>query len=120
MSGLGILVTVLAAVATVIANTLLQHGLKAVPPETQGMGKLMALCVSPAFLVGLVFYVLAMLPWFWVISREPLDRAYPLLIGTVFVLLFLTSSLLYGEQLSVSKIAGAALIVLGIVCVGRN
>lgn len=120
MSALGIWVTLLAAVATVVANILLKRGLQAVPATAQGTGKILALCASFEFLLGLVFYVLAMLPWLWVVSREPLGSAYPLLVGAVFLMLLLTSAFVQGEPLTGPKVAGAALIVLGIICVGKG
>lgn len=120
VSTLGFLVTLLASAMTVAANLLLRKGLAGIPEGLVGLARIGHLIGSASFAFGLVFYAMAMLPWLWVLSREPLGSAYPILVGTTFVLLFLGTSLTQGEPVTAWKLLGAAMIVLGIALAGKG
>ncbi|MDR0250959.1 MAG: 4-amino-4-deoxy-L-arabinose-phospho-UDP flippase [Burkholderiales bacterium] len=64
---------------------------------------------------GIVLYALSMLCWLKVLHALPLGRAYPLL-SLSYVLVAVTAAVLpcFNEPLTLLKIAGIALILIGI------
>jgi drug/metabolite transporter (DMT)-like permease len=73
-----------------------------------------------AFLfVALVVYGAATLAWVWVLRQAPLNRVYPFM-ALAFVLVPLGSRLVLGEPLAPQYWAGVALLVVGLVLIGRT
>lgn len=70
-------------------------------------------------ILGLVLFVLSAVSWLIVISRVPLSFAYPF-VGITYVLLVLFSKFVLKEQVPSLRWLGVALIVTGIVLVGRT
>ncbi len=69
--------------------------------------------VSPYLLIALVVYGGATLLWVLVLTRMPLQQAYPF-IGLAFVIVPLVAHRFLGEPLYANTFVGAALIMLGI------
>lgn len=61
----------------------------------------------------------ASLTWMAAVTRFEISYAYPLMSGA-FVLVLTGSVVFFGESISVSKIGGLALIILGIFIASRN
>jgi len=72
----------------------------------------------PVILLGFICYGVSALIWLSVLSRLPLSIAYPFL-SLNFVLIFMTSAAILGEPVSLSKVAGTALIMSGILVIAR-
>ncbi len=68
---------------------------------------------------GLALYVLGTVLWLAVLARVELSQAYPF-VGLSFVLTTIFGWLLFGDALSVSRIAGIVAIVIGVLLVGRS
>jgi multidrug transporter EmrE-like cation transporter len=79
----------------------------------------LAMWLSPWLLVALAFYGLSFLLVVRVYAANPLSVASPVLAGGTFFLITLVSWLLLGESLGYQKIAGIALIFLGILVLTR-
>jgi len=100
----------------------MQSGLQ----PSQGVGfaaSLMRMAQSPASLAylgaGLSCYAISTFLWLWVLSRKELSWAYPILsIG--YVLVVVMSWLLFKDHLSPLRVAGLALICVGVVLVGKS
>lgn len=78
---------------------------------------LLVIATSPAILAGLFCFGLSVVIWLFVLSKVPVSTAYP------FVALGITTTVLggrflFGEPLSLLKIIGVVVILLGIVLVG--
>lgn len=69
--------------------------------------------------VGLALFVLSAVTWLIVVSRVPLSFAYPFA-GITYVLLALFSKFVLKEHVPGLRWLGVALIVAGIVVVGRT
>jgi multidrug transporter EmrE-like cation transporter len=119
MSWRGFLMVALAALTTVAANLLMRAGVlqaggikltsaATVLPQLIHLGK------QPLFVLGMIFYALAAVVWFAVISTEQLSTAYPLLVSITFVLVTAGSVLFFGERVSLIKSAGIVWILAGI------
>ncbi len=73
---------------------------------------------SPPILAGLACYAVSVVIWILALSRVPVSQAYPMLsIG--YVVNAGAAWWLFGEALTPGKLAGIALIVVGVVLVGR-
>jgi small multidrug resistance pump len=119
MSRSGLLLLVISAGTTALANLLLRAGIDQVggfkPDGTvavvYGFGRLL---LEPLFAVGFVLYFLAALVWFRVVGYEPLSIAYPVMVGFVFVMVSLGAIIVFREPMSVRKAIGLAVILIGI------
>jgi drug/metabolite transporter (DMT)-like permease len=87
-----------------------------VPP---GLGWIAAALADPWLLLGLVGYVGSFLAWMVILDRLPLSLGFPLT-SIVVVAVTAASVLVLGETLTLLHAAGIALIVLGIVLMGRE
>jgi multidrug transporter EmrE-like cation transporter len=70
--------------------------------------------LSLPVLAGLLLYGLAFLLTVRIYADYPLSLISPLMAAAIFVLISLAGVLLFGESLGMQKIAGMAVIVLGI------
>lgn len=73
--------------------------------------------LQPHVVAGLACYGLSAALWLAVLSRMPLSLAYPL-VALAIVLVLIASSALLGETLPPLRLAGSALIVLGVILIG--
>lgn len=122
MSMTGFALVLLAAAITMAANLLMRLGLErgggfAPSDILAAVSGFLALLLQPLFALGFLAYFLAGLVWFRVIASEPLSIAYPVLVSVTFVLVSSGAMLLFGEALSLRKLAGLTLIIGGIALV---
>lgn len=80
---------------------------------------LLAVALSPGVIGGLVLYGVGTLAWLSVLSRTPLSVAYPF-VGFSFVITAALGYLLFHEALGPARLFGTALVVAGVVLVGRG
>jgi multidrug transporter EmrE-like cation transporter len=80
---------------------------------------LLRLACDPWVLCGLGAGFLAFLCWMAAVTKLELSHAYPFM-SLAFVLVFVFSVALFGERVTAAKVAGLALIVLGIVVLSRG
>lgn len=88
------------------------------PPEgAAGIAAFLAQALLRPWIVsGLAAAFLASLCWMLALKRLPLSTAYPFTAGS-FVLVLIFAVLLFDEPLSLGKVAGALLIVAGILVI---
>jgi len=70
-------------------------------------------------LVGVLLYAISTLVWFMVLSKAQLSYAYPL-IGLGYALTALLAKLYFGEQVSLMRWLGIAIIICGAFLVTRS
>ena len=80
---------------------------------------LLKLFFDPFIMSGFVAAFLASLCWMAAMTAFDLSYAYPFM-GLNFVLVFLASAILLNEQVTLYKVVGLSLIVLGIVISSRG
>lgn len=115
MSYLFVALTVLLTVygQIVIKWQVLEAG--ALPTDVQGKFAFIAhLLTNIWVLSGLAAALLASICWMLAMSKLPLSHAYPF-VSLSFVLVLFLSYATFSEPLSVPKLLGVALIVLGVV-----
>ncbi|HIE09707.1 MAG TPA: multidrug resistance protein [Armatimonadetes bacterium] len=82
-------------------------------------GKAVRALFTPYVFSGVALYVISTLFWLIVLSRAPLSFAYPM-IAAGYVLVVFLSWLVLGERVTALRMAGLALIVVGVALVGRT
>lgn len=83
-------------------------------PQLLGM-----VATNPLIILGLACYGLGAAMWIVVLSRVELSLAYPML-GLGYVLVLLTSWLIFGESVSSLRWFGTLMIVAGVMLVARS
>jgi multidrug transporter EmrE-like cation transporter len=78
-----------------------------------------AMLLAPGVLVGLALYSVGTLLWLSALGRVELSQAYPF-VGVGFALTTLAGWWCFGDHISVQRLAGIALLVVGIVLVARS
>ncbi len=121
MSSRGLFLIVLSALLTVAANLLLRTGVVRAggfaTNLTELPNSLKLLISQPLFDLGFLLYALASLVWFQVISTEPLNAAYPLLVSLTFLLVTIGATFFFQESLTFRQLIGLGIIIAGIVFV---
>jgi len=69
--------------------------------------------------LGLVLFGISVLVWMWVLASNELSWGYPLL-GLSYIFVALAGWLVFGETLTLQRMAGIALVLLGAVLVSRS
>lgn len=80
----------------------------------------LAFWFSPGLVGAVVLYGLSFLLTVKVFAANPLSVASPVMAGGTFFLIAMTSSLVLGESMGIQKIAGIAVIFIGIVLLVRT
>jgi len=102
--------------AGVLLNATAQLLLKA---GTNAMPLGLRLAIEPHILAGLACYVISVVVWVVALSRVPVSIAYPMLsIG--YVVNALAAWALLGETVTTMRMAGIAVIVVGVFMVARS
>ncbi|WP_054958546.1 EamA family transporter [Paenibacillus dakarensis] len=76
------------------------------------LGNFLSVLFSPLILTGILFYGLATVLWFFVLSRLPLSLAYPLQ-SLAYALGIVAAWYFFGESVPLNRWIGAAVIVIG-------
>lgn len=105
------LTLVMVAIIISFGQISIKHGTQRISDELSGF--LPAVLLNIWIMLGLCLYALAMIIWIWAIKTVPLHVATPISAIT-FIMIPLFSSLLLGEELSISTFIGSAFIILGI------
>jgi multidrug transporter EmrE-like cation transporter len=109
------MVLILGAVAFSVAGQLF---LKSGAENLAGLGRLEFLLAAARdmhVMTGLAAWIASTLCWLYVLRVAPLSRAYGLT-SLTYVLVFLASVFLFGEQVRRVHVVGTLLIVVGIAC----
>ena len=88
-------------------------------PDASVPGTLLSFLLSPGVIAGLALYGVGTLLWLNVLSRVEVSQAYPF-VGLGFVLTAILGSVLFGDTLTMPRIAGTMLVMLGIYMIARS
>ena len=105
------------------AQLLLKAGTNAVGQFEFDSGNIvpvgMKLALEPHILGGVVCYVISLVVWIMGLSRVEVSIAYPMLsIG--YVLNAVAAWYLFGEAVSMTRLAGIGIIIIGVYVVARS
>lgn len=73
------------------------------------------LLINPWILSAVGATLVAALAWMAAISRLPLSVSYPFVVGLTFVGVVVLSGLFFNEAITIPKVAGATLIIVGLI-----
>lgn len=115
----GLFLVLLSAVLTMSANLMLRAGIDAAggfsfSGPAQFFPALIKLFMQPMLVAGFVTYFIASIVWFRVVATQSLSVAYPTLVSLTFILVTAGAVILFGEPVSMRKLAGLAVILAGI------
>ena len=116
--------TILAFICVLLisaAQLSLKLGADAARAHSSGGSKdfLVAALTNWVVLGGFVLYGLSAVLWLFVLARVELSYAYPF-VSLGFVLMSVAGAFLLGETLGPLRVAGTALICLGVIAVARS
>ncbi len=115
---------VLTAATTAGANLLMREGILRAGGFQFGVDvfleNLLRLARQPLLDIGLFLYALASIIWFRVISTENLSTSYPMLVAMTFLFVTSGSVLWFKELLTLGKLLGMCLILIGILMVSSS
>jgi multidrug transporter EmrE-like cation transporter len=115
----GILIAVLTGG---VAQTLMKHGTNRVGKfgEVPAFEYLLRLMTNPYVLLAILAYGFGVIFYMFMLSRLDLSFLYPVMVALGLVLATLISSFIFQEQISLLRLGGIAVVILGIFMVGRS
>lgn len=122
--GVHVVLLAVAAAMTCTNQLLLKAGVSQGPPIGVSLEGLLVLVrrifTTPLILAGYVLGGLTNLVWLTALSRFEISFAAPVMTSLYFVFLLTASSLVLGEAVGSNRWLGTALIVAGMLLVGRK
>lgn len=115
---------IISVIFNVVANILLKKGVVSFGGISSESSKLIAgltrAAYNPYIIFGLALYGLSFLIWLRVLSFNDLSKSYPIFATCVFVLTTIGSVAFLNEHVSLLRIAGITIMLLGIFIVSRS
>lgn len=117
----GSLALILSSVAlSAVAQIAFKLGVSATPTdEVRAVLGPFAMLLTPGVLVGLTLYGVGTLLWLTALGRVELSQAYPF-VGIGFALTTLAGWWLFGDSITIQRLAGIAFVVGGIILVAGS
>jgi multidrug transporter EmrE-like cation transporter len=117
----GIPLIVSAVMLGAIGQIIMKRGMQIYGQVSVGSvwGQLVPILRVPQVTLGLLCYAVSAVFWIAVVSNFDLSLAYPM-VSLAYVVVFVASWLLLGEQISALRIAGLVLIVAGVFVISRS
>ncbi len=118
-----LILAIVVAILLVAGQTSLKYGLIRAGGlsghSVVAIGTWTRLFVEPFVLLGFMLYGAASLVWLRVLSDQELSLAYPL-ISFSYAASLVVGSIVFHDHLSVTRVVGVAIIILGAVVVSRS
>jgi len=116
-----IILVLISVVLGAFGQISMKKGLKNKPIQLNELVslKLFNTVFEPYVFIGAVFYIIATLIWFVVLSNAELSFAYPL-IGLGYIVTTIFAVTLLGEDVAFLRWIGIILIIIGAILVGRS
>jgi len=120
-----VLLVLLSVLLTSGAQILLKYGMTrpamkiALADRASPLVPFQAIATSPAVLLGMACFGLSAVVWLFVLAKIPLSTAYPF-IAIGIIITVVGGRFLFAEPVSLLKLFGIALVIVGILCVGSS
>jgi drug/metabolite transporter (DMT)-like permease len=117
----GIPLILLAVLLGATGQVIMKKGMMLYGEVTAGSvwAQLIPILKVPQVFIGFVCYGISAVLWIAVVSNVDLSLAYPM-VSLAYVLVFLASWLLLGEQISATRVLGLVIIVAGVLVISRS
>ena len=76
--------------------------------------RIIKILLNPFVFAAVVFLGTGMLAWIWLISKVELSKAYPVNIALTIVITSFVSIALFNESLTLQKLMGTGVLILGL------
>ena len=120
---LALIYILVAVLASAVGQLVLKKGMGGMGVLTLDAGHLggilTRIMTNPYVLLGLAIYACGTLFWLVALSRVDLSYAYPF-VSLSYVVMLVASWLLLNEQISLLRIAGSAVVILGVLLISRS
>jgi multidrug transporter EmrE-like cation transporter len=116
----GFLLLLLTAVFGAVANLLVKKGISSAGGFTPSLSALLHLLRQPTLVGGLLLTGIAGLLWLRILATQKLSTCYPLFVSLTYSLITLGSFYFLHEKISIQKLVGLAVIVIGITTIARG
>ena len=112
---------ILAIAANITANLFLKAGATMAAPHVDAtmLDKLLGLAANPKIWMGTGFAALLLVAYLMALRSVPVSLAYPLTTGLAMLGIMLGGAVFFGEAVTITKIAGTILIIIGAVLLIR-
>lgn len=108
-----------AIIGNIFANLFAKMALKRLKLETLEWQNLTKMATEPTFYLAFVSIVTALFCYMFAIIKLPLSTAYPLMSALVFVFVTIISITLFHEHVSLVKLIGIGMILIGVIIVSK-
>jgi drug/metabolite transporter (DMT)-like permease len=102
-----------------IGQLVFKAAMNSLGPLEITLDHMLKMATNPLLLIGLVIYAASTFLWLISLSKADLSFAYPFLSLTYFVVL-LGGAVLFAEQITVARVAGFIVVIIGLLIVARS
>ena len=88
-------------------------------PADQFLKNIIPMVLNPFVFAGIACFGFSAITWLVVLSRMELSKVYPM-VSVAYVLVAIASYIFFKENLSVIRVAGIAVIILGVILISRS
>jgi multidrug transporter EmrE-like cation transporter len=103
-----------------LANVLMKNGIAQAGGFTPSVAALFSLLRQPAFIGGFLLSGIAALMWFRILATQKLSTCYPLFVSLTYTLITIGAFYFLHEKISLQKLLGLLIIIVGITTVARG
>lgn len=116
----GFVLLLLTAVFMAVANLLIKNGIAQAGGFTPSLSSLLQLLRQPVLVAGSLLTGIAGLLWFRILATQKLSTCYPLFVSLTYWLITIGSFYFLHEKISIQKLVGLVVIIIGITTVARG
>ena len=120
MSLAAFVLLLLTAVFMAVANLLIKNGIAQAGGFTPSLSALLQLLRQPALVAGVLLAGIAGLLWFRILATQKLSTCYPLFVSLTYALITIGAFYFLHEKISIQKLIGLVVIIIGIATVARG
>lgn len=113
---------VIAVMTGAVAQTLMKFGTQQVGEfgETPILGYLLRLLTNPCVLLAIMAYGFGVIFYMLMLSRLDLSYLYPAMVALGLVFATLVSAFIFREQISLARLSGIAVVIVGVFMLARS
>jgi drug/metabolite transporter (DMT)-like permease len=116
----GFVLLLITAACMSVANLLIKHGIEQAGGFAPSVAALFQVLRQPAALAGVLLAGLSALMWFYILASQKLSTCYPLFVSLTYSFITVGAFLFLHERMSLQKLVGLAVIIVGITTVARG
>jgi multidrug transporter EmrE-like cation transporter len=116
----GFVLLLLTATFGAVANLLIKNGIAQAGGFTRSLSSLLQSLRQPALVTGLLVTGIAGLLWLGILNTQKLSTCYSLFVSLTYSLITIRSFYFLHEKISIRKLVGRVVIIIGIMTLARG